>query len=121
MPSPVHNHKLPNYLRTHRKRAGFSQDEIARLLGTRSGAHVCRYERFTRQPTLATAFALEVIFRVPARELFAGAYRKVERQVAARARRLVQKAPLHPHRLSSAKLQALRTLAGAEAVSLENS
>jgi len=110
------SHKLPNYLRTHRKRAGFSQEEIALLLGSRSGAHVCRYERFTRQPTLATALAFEVIFRAPAKELFAGVYRNVERRVAARAVLLARKAATHPERLAASKLQALQTMAGIETV-----
>jgi len=67
-------YKLNNYLRTYRKRASLSQDEVAYLLGCRSGAKVSRYERFARQPTLQTALAYEAIFGVPVRELFAGIY-----------------------------------------------
>ena len=37
-------HKLENYLRTYRRRAGLSQDEMAFLLGTKSGTKVSRYE-----------------------------------------------------------------------------
>jgi transcriptional regulator with XRE-family HTH domain len=110
------SHKLPNYLRTYRKRAGFSQEEIAFLLGSQSGAHVCRYERFTRQPTLATALAFEVIFRTPAKELFAGVHRNVERRVAARAVLLARKVAPHPQRHATSKLQALQRIAGAETV-----
>ncbi len=113
---PLHGQRLPNYLRTHRKRAGLSQDEIALLLGARNGAHVCRYERFSRQPTLATAFAFEVIFRVPARELFAGVYRKAERRVAARAVSLVKRAAKEPSHFTPAKVDMLRSLAGTRAV-----
>jgi transcriptional regulator with XRE-family HTH domain len=110
------SHKLPNYLRTHRKRAGFSQEEIAFLLGSRSGAHVCRYERFTRQPTLPTALAFEVIFQVPAKALFAGVYRNVERRVAAPAVLLTRKVAAHPERHAAAKLKALQMMAGKETV-----
>jgi transcriptional regulator with XRE-family HTH domain len=116
---PLHGQRLPNYLRMHRKRAGFSQDEIALLLGTRSGAHVCRYERFSRQPTLATVFAFEVIFQVPASELFAGIHRKAQRQVAQRAATLVKQAVKGPARFPAAKLDALRSLAGTRAISAE--
>ena len=108
--------KLPNYLRTHRKRNGFSQDDVAFLLGHLGGAHVCRWERHTRQPTLATAFALEVIFRVPARELFAGVYQKVEQQVASRARFLERKVASKPDRMTARKLEALRALMRAAGV-----
>ena len=80
--------QLPNYLRANRKRLGLSQDEEAFLLGTQSGAKVCRYERFKRAPALETAFAFEAIFRRPARELFCGLYQKIEQEVAARAKTL---------------------------------
>jgi transcriptional regulator with XRE-family HTH domain len=83
--------RLPNYLRTYRKRAGLSQDEVAFLLGCRSGAKVSRYERLARRPSLETAFAYEAVFGVPARELFAGVYEKVEHEIRKRARILAEK------------------------------
>ena len=84
-------HRLPNYLKTYRKRAGLSQDEVAFLLGCRSGAKVSRYERLARRPSLETAFAYEAVFGVPARELFAGVFEKVEEQIKKRARVLAGK------------------------------
>ena len=79
------SNRLSNYLRTHRKRLGLSQEEVAHLLGAESGAKVCRYEKFARMPGLETALACEIIFKKPVRELFAGLYQKVERKVALRA------------------------------------
>lgn len=78
-------HKLENYLRTYRKRAGLSQDELAYLLGTKSGSKISRHERYVRQPGLTTALAYEVIFRVSVRRLFAGLYEDAERRVGRRA------------------------------------
>lgn len=112
--------KLPNYLKARRKRADFSQDEISFLLGTQGGARVCRYERFTRQPTLATALAFEVIFHVPTRDLFAGVYRKVERRVANRAALLLKNAATEPRHLPAQKLQALQRIAGTETAAIQN-
>ena len=80
--------RLPNYLKTYRRRAGLSQDEVAFLLGCQSGAKVSRYERLARQPNLETALAYEALLGVPARELFAGVYEKVEEQIQKRARLL---------------------------------
>src|SRR2546422_8231312 len=80
--------QLPNYLRSNRKRLALSQDEVAFLLGTQSGAKVCRYERFAREPSLETALAFEAIFQRPASELFGGLYQKVQQEVAARAKTL---------------------------------
>jgi transcriptional regulator with XRE-family HTH domain len=84
-------HKLTNYLRTYRKRLGFSQDEIAFLLECKSGAKVSRYEHFGREPGLRTALACEAIFQVPVRELFAGIYQKVEKKTLAKIRSLSEK------------------------------
>src|SRR2546423_4718168 len=80
--------QLPNYLRANRKRLALSQDEVAFLLGSQSGAKVCRYERFVREPSLATALAYEAIFKRSVSELFGGSYQKVEREVAKHAKTL---------------------------------
>ena len=78
--------QLPNYLRSHRKRLALSQEDVAFLLGTLSGAKMCRYERFVREPSFEVALALVIIFQKPLEEIFAGTYRQVEKRVAARAK-----------------------------------
>lgn len=85
---PMSRRKLQNYLRTHRKRTGLSQREIAFLLGVTSSSKVSRYEHFLRQPTLRTAFAYEIIFGVPAHELFAGIFQEVEAETLRRIQSL---------------------------------
>ena len=84
------SHRLPNYLRSNRKRLALSQDEVAFLLGAQGGGKVCRYERFARTPNLETALALEVIFQRPVSELLGGVYQKVETKVAKRAKVLAE-------------------------------
>ena len=81
-------HRLQHYLRTHRRRSGLSQAEVALLLGASSGTKVSRYENFTRHPSLVTIFAYEIIFNQPIRELFAGNYEAVRLEVQGRAKRL---------------------------------
>jgi transcriptional regulator with XRE-family HTH domain len=79
---------LSNYLRIHRKRLSLSQEEVAFLLGARGldkGIKVCRDENFVREPSLQAALAYEVIYGKPIRELFAGLYAQVEREVVERA------------------------------------
>jgi transcriptional regulator with XRE-family HTH domain len=103
--------KLPNYLRSYRKRCGFTQDEIAWLLGCRYDTKVSRYERFARQPLLPTVFAYEVIFQTPARMLFPGVAEEVERAVITRAAELLERlAAKHPHGAIAKKLAALRAI-----------
>src|SRR5208282_4496352 len=100
--------QLPNYLLSHRKRLAFSQDEVAFLLGTRSGAKVCRDERFMREPSLETALAYVAIFKRPAQELFGGLYQKIKKQVAERAQTLADSMDSQTsNRQTAHKLKAL--------------
>jgi len=103
--------KLPNYLRTFRKRAYFTQDEMAFLLGTDSGTRVSRYERFTREPAFETALAYSVIFTAPPEELFSGVHGRVAERVRDRASRLLAKLDARPQDAASQrKRDALRAI-----------
>jgi transcriptional regulator with XRE-family HTH domain len=77
---------LDNYLRTERRQARLSQEDIAFLLGSRDGAKVSRYERGRRLPSLETALSYEAILGIPVRELFLGIFQKVDLEVKARVR-----------------------------------
>jgi transcriptional regulator with XRE-family HTH domain len=106
--------QLPNYLRSYRKRLALSQDEVAFLLGTQSGARVCRDERFTRQPSLETALAYVAIFKTSAPELFEGLYQKIEKQVSERATALINRMDRHTSdRRTAHKLKALTEMIAA--------
>lgn len=83
--------KLQNYLISHRKRCGLTQAEVAFLVGCKSSSRISHYEHNTRQPSLATALAFEVVCRVPTRQLFAGLYSRIEKEVADRSRHLAQR------------------------------
>lgn len=100
--------RLPNYLRTNRKRLALSQEEVAFLLGTHGGAKVCRHEQFTREPTLVTALAYEAILQKPTSELFAGLYQQIQRDVAARAKILAHRVDHEkPNRQTTIRRQTL--------------
>ncbi len=104
--------QLSNYLRSNRKRLTLFQEEVAFLLGTQSGAKVCRHERFAREPSLATALAYEVILQKPASELFGGLYQKVQQEVAARAKTLTHKIDRgKPNRQTALRHQMLTNIA----------
>jgi len=80
--------RIMSYLRTHRKKGGLTQDEMAFLLGYQSGTKISRFERLARHPNLETAIACQVVFGVPAHKLFPGLFAEVERTVIERARLL---------------------------------
>jgi len=83
--------RLPNYIRTYRKRAGLTQGEVAFLLGSKSGARISRHERFKQTPDLQTLLAYEMLFRTPLRGLFSGTHQKVEQKLRHRIRLLIRK------------------------------
>lgn len=113
---------LESYLRTYRKRSGLSQDEVAFLLGSASGAKISRYERLSIQPKLETALAYEAIFQIPVRDLFAGLYQKVEREIMERLRLLTEKvSDAKLNRVTAHKLTVLRSLCQALTSALRQS
>jgi transcriptional regulator with XRE-family HTH domain len=65
-------------LRSLRQKSGLSQNELAHILGFRSGIPVSRHELSASVPDLLTAFGYEVIFQVPIAQIFPGLYGTVE-------------------------------------------
>ena len=106
---PPHSATLLN------KRSALSQEEVAYLLGSQSGAKVCRYERFLREPGLQTALAYEAIFDRPVSELFPGLFERTQIEVRARAKKLEQKEFRgNSSRVTARKRQALAAIASGE-------
>ena len=104
---------LTNYLVANRKRLVLSQAEVACLLGVETPGQVSRQERFHREPSLADALAYEVIYQRSASELFSGLYQQVEREVAARAKKLILKTDQRKaNRRTAHKRQTLAAIAG---------
>jgi DNA-binding XRE family transcriptional regulator len=99
---------LQNYLRTYRRRSFLSQDEVAFLLGAKTGTRVTRHEGANRIPKMETALGYEVLFGVPLRELFASEAHKVETIIRQRLPELIRKAEEKGE--SREKLSFLRSL-----------
>jgi len=78
--------RLRNYIKSHRKRAGLSQPDVAFLLGSNDETQVSRYENDHRVPSLEVALAFQEIFKTPLPELFAGLHESIATDVAARIR-----------------------------------
>jgi transcriptional regulator with XRE-family HTH domain len=97
-------------LRTHRRRYGLSQAEVAMLLGASSGTKVSRYENFTRMPGGPTIFACQIVFNEPSSELFAGTYDSVLHAVQKRARRMLKQLDALPVSQSPKILRKLELL-----------
>jgi transcriptional regulator with XRE-family HTH domain len=110
--------RLPNYIRTHRKRACLTQEEVAFILGSKSSANVSRHERFKQTPDLQTLLAYEMLFQTPVRNLFSSTHQKVEQKLRHRIRLLIRKLTRAGHgRRIAKKIETLTAYLG-EQVSL---
>jgi transcriptional regulator with XRE-family HTH domain len=81
---------------------------MAFLLGSKDGSAVSHVERGAREPSLRSAFACEVMFGVPARELFPGTYEEVEQELKTRAQTLSEQSRHSTSRLASYKEKFLK-------------
>lgn len=83
-----------NHVITHRKKAGLSQREVARLIGY-AIASVSRHEAERTELTLSTALGYELVFGVPVAQLFprlTGSIRKgIEQRINLFERELLEK------------------------------
>ena len=79
---------LHYYLRSYRRHAHLTQEELAYLLGASTGAKVSRYESGNRAPSLETGLAYEAALGEPVAKLFRGRYEAVAERVAERRRKL---------------------------------
>ena len=79
------------YVRTHRKRSGLTQAELAFLLGLKSGQMISRLEFLERKPSLETLFALQAVFGALPHELYPGVHGEVEQITLRRMDALVDR------------------------------
>lgn len=66
--------RFANFLRSHRKRSGLSQKELARLVGYPDETAVSRHEQLRVTPSLDVALRYQAVFRVEISVLFPAAY-----------------------------------------------
>jgi transcriptional regulator with XRE-family HTH domain len=102
----MRSRRLPNYLRTHRKQSGLSQEEVAFLLGSEDGSQISRYEKRHRLPPLETALACEAIFGIPVSELFAGVREGIAKDIEKRRAELKHRLQVESPEGSAALLTA---------------
>jgi transcriptional regulator with XRE-family HTH domain len=72
-----------NDLVLYRRRMGFTQRQVARLLGQRDASMVSHYEHGRALPPLAVALSLEIIYRAPVAFLFPGMYDGLKKGIRA--------------------------------------
>jgi transcriptional regulator with XRE-family HTH domain len=82
--------QIANYLLALRKRSGFSQGELAEMLGIVSEYQVSRHERSLSTPSLLGALGYAAMFRRSVAEIFPGFYRTISTGIEERLRQMEQ-------------------------------
>lgn len=82
---------LQSYLRTHRKKSGLTQRELASILGCIGEGQVSRHERGTNTPPLLVAIGYEILFGAPVVSIFPGIRATVARTIETRLRDMEHK------------------------------
>src|SRR5438445_10530708 len=77
---------VPGALRDHRRIWGFSQRELALLLGCGSRTQVSRIEQGKRTPSIETALSCTALFGVSVEELFPQFFAQIEERFRERLR-----------------------------------
>ena len=70
-----------NNLVLYRRRMGFTQKQVARLLDHRDASMISHYEHGRAQPPLAVALNLEIVYRVPVAFLFPSLYDELKLKI----------------------------------------
>jgi transcriptional regulator with XRE-family HTH domain len=79
-----HRRKAPriaNRLWIYRKRMGFTQQEVAEIIGYQRETHISDYEHGRKSPSLVTALKLEIVYRTPVAFLFPELYGRLKGQL----------------------------------------
>lgn len=80
--------KYPNRLWRYRRRMGFSQPEVAGLMGYLTPTDLSKFEKGERVPSLVTALKLEIVYRVPLSFLYQDLYLRLRDQLREKEERL---------------------------------
>jgi transcriptional regulator with XRE-family HTH domain len=102
--------RLTTYLRPLRRRHGFTQRELAFLIGGNSGTVVSRIEGEKRTPSLAATIALAILFDAAPLDVFPGLFSEVHEGVLYRVNELYEKLQGNPSRTTRVKLDFLETV-----------
>lgn len=79
---------MPNRLWKYRRRMGFTQTQVAAILGYLPSTSLSQYERGRRLPRLETALKLEIVYRIPIAALYPELYQELKAELRSREERL---------------------------------
>ena len=104
------HHDLKSYIRPLRRRFGFTQKEIAFLIGAKCRTAISRLEGAKRKPSLEAAFIFALLFDTTPSELFPGLMLELHEITVRRANDLYEELQGNPSNTTQFKLDFLERL-----------
>lgn len=80
----VNYKSIPNCLRKYRKMSGYSQKQVAFVLGVENAGMISRWEKGSRFPSPVNIFRLAALYHTMADALYFNLLRVVRREIQAR-------------------------------------
>jgi transcriptional regulator with XRE-family HTH domain len=108
------DHRLTSYLRTFRRRFGFTQKELAFLIGINSRTVVSRIESSIRRPSLEAFLVSVFLFGASPVELFPALVSELHQAACERANELYEELQGEPSKTTRAKLDFLEQFLDAD-------
>ena len=97
-------------LKSHRKRSGLTQEDVATLIGAQSPSQVSRHESGEREPDLGTAIAYRIVLDAPTAHLLPRLFRQIAEKVDERAAKLASQLAMEGGMHQDERLELLRQL-----------
>ena len=79
---------IPNHLWLYRNKRGYTQKEVAQMMGHTTSAHISSYERGRRSVSLLTALKLGIVLSTPIEFLFSDEYKELKPDIQRRREKL---------------------------------
>ncbi len=73
-----------NHLWKYRQRIGYSQTDVAEILGLSNSTQICQWEKGMTKPSLENVIKLSILYRAPVLFLFFPWYTKLKKELRAR-------------------------------------
>ena len=94
-PPPARRRPITNRLWRFRKRKGFTQKQVAQILGYASPTHLSHWERGRTLPSLISALKLSAVYDAPLEILFHDIFQQLRAELRATEQRLRQERARH--------------------------
>jgi len=91
----INHSRIPNSLRKYRKAIGYTQKDVAEILGLKNTSLISRWESGFCLPKLLSVFKLAILYRTMPDALYTGLRRCLQEEIFKAEQKVLQNSPQH--------------------------